>query len=555
MDNLSINSKFVLTLVLTFYKLNSKTTTITPVLWSRKDKDKLHPIKLRFTEDRKSTYINVGWSVNQKDWSNSKHRVKTTHKDHIEINYEIDKLVKQYEGQIRKTGQVKRSKIMVFNYLKELIKRQKFSSRKRYNTLLRHLMNFWGSETLYFYEIDEGFLYDFKSHLEQHIIPNNNSGLPSSNTVVNYLGVLNSTINTSIKEGVFFGENPFHKITIPQKSRSSSLKTLTKDDIWLLDNLHPDSPSMTKMMWNSLNVFMFCFWSQGLRISDCLELVYGDFTDGFFHINMRKTKRRLKFPLTEKNIVRLIPFIDEIPPFYNWELEKFISTDLDKGIIDGDYIGFGRPTGGLTPEVEILGGWNGYQKDRKSLYKEMNSQLEKFNNKRQQDNRVDYYFDSKWTMYSREYHNVFRKESNDLGQFHLQRCKTSKELYTKLCIRYFIEYTRKPENKNKLVFPFLRGLETDFTDKRWNKMSASTALINKYLKKISDTYGISHFSTHSSRHTFTSISIDLGADIYDIKEWLGHASVKITEGYISSIDTTRLEKHTNRIRDFLSAND
>jgi len=170
-------------------------------------------------------------------------------------------------------------------------------------------------------------------------------------------------------------------------------------------------------------------------------------------------------------------------------------------------------------------------------------------------NKVDYYFDSKWTMYSRENHNVFRKECNDIGQFFLQRYNTSKELYIRLCMRYFLEYSRKPENKKKFVFPYLRGLENDFTDKRWNKMSSSTSLVNKYLKKISENFDITNFSTHSSRHTFSSISKDLGVDIYDLKEWLGHTSVKITEGYISSIDTTRLEKHTNKIRDFLGEND
>jgi L-2-hydroxyglutarate oxidase LhgO len=99
----------------------------------RKDKDKLHPIKIRFTEDRKSIYINVGWSISQKDWSNSKKRLKSTHKEHLEINYEIEKILKQYEKQIEKTGQVKRSKIMVFNFIKELIRRKtdenKFSTR------------------------------------------------------------------------------------------------------------------------------------------------------------------------------------------------------------------------------------------------------------------------------------------------------------------------------------------------------------------------------------------------------------------------------------------
>lgn len=538
--------------------LNSNSTTVTPILWSRKDKQNLYPIKIRCTENRKSTYINVGWSVSQKDWSNSKKRVKTSHKEHLDINHEIQKLLKQYERQIEKSGHVTRSKIMVFNFIEELIRRKKndnlYSTRKRFNTLRQHLKQFWGSESLYFYEIDEGFLYEFKSYLERNIHSNKGEHKPSSNTVVNYLGVLNSIINTSINEGLYFGENSFKKIKIPQKT-PSHLKTLSKDEIWLLDNLHPDSFGITQMMWNSLNVFMFCFWSQGLRISDCLELVYGDFEDGFFHINMKKTGKKLKFPITEKNILRIIPYIPEIPSFYDWVNNKFISTDLDKGVIHGDFIGFGRPIGNLTKEIEILGGWNGLQKDRKYLYHEMEEKLDSFNNKRQQENKVDFYFDSKWSMNSREYHNVFRRECNDLGQFHLEKYKTSKELYVKLCLRYFLDYSRKPENSKKFVFPYLRGLEKDNSDKRWNKISSSTSLINKYLKKFSENYEITKFSTHSSRHTFSSISKDLGVDIYDLKEWLGHSSVKITEGYISSIDTSRLERHTNKIRDFLGEMD
>lgn len=537
-------------------------TSITPVLWSRKDKTGLFPIKIRITENRKSFYVNVGWSVPETLWSKSKQRVKTQHKQYVEINYEIERIVKQYESQLEKKGSLKKSKIMVFTYLQEVISRKsitnQYSTRKRYQTLFQHLRDFWGNENLYFYDIDEDFLYDFITHLENHIQPNISDKQPSKNTILNYLGVLKSVFNTCIKEGVYMGENPFSKITLPKK-QESRVKPLTKDEIWLLNNLHPDSEGMTEMIWNSINVFLFCFWSQGLRISDCLELKYGDFElvknddfmGGFFFLSMKKTKNTLKFPITEKNVIRLLPYIEGIPPLYNWEKRKYPSTNMDIGIEDEQSIGIGIPIQNLTPELEIVGGWNYYQMNRLELYEEMKLKLDNFNQNRLSKNRVDFYFGLKWDMNSCDYHKEFRKKSKGIGKHLIKQHDNSKLLYNKLCLKYFIDYCKKPENKGKFVFPYLRGLENDFTNKRWNKISSSTSLINKYLKKVSSIYNISKFSTHTSRHTFSSISVDMGVDIYDLKKWLGHSSVKITEGYVNSIDTTRQKNHTDKISKFL----
>lgn len=538
-------------------------TSITPVLWTRKDKSGCYPIKIRITENRKSFYINVGWSVPETVWSKSKRRVKTKHKDHIEINYEIEKIVKQYESQLERKGSLKKSKIMVFNYLQEVIMRKNnsnmFSTRNRYNTLLQHLRGFWGNDNLYFYDIDEGFLYDFMSYLGKHIKPQKNKNQPSKNSVINYMKVLRTLINIGIKEGVYMGENPFNKISIPKKERSD-IKTLSKDEIWLLDNLHPDSNGVNEMMWNSINVFLFCFWSNGLRISDCLLTTYGDMeivkhndhTSGYFVIRMKKTNKTIRFPLTEKNIVRLLPYIEGVPPLYNWKKNKYYSTNLELDRMDNEFIGVGLNYGKLTPEQELLGGWTHYQQSRIILNNMMKSHLDSYNRKKLNKDRVEYYFDEKWDMNSREYHVEFRKSQDSNIQSEIEMFDDSKRLFIRLCFSYFINYCRNPLNKNKFIFPYLRGFEKDDSYELWEKISSSTSLINKYLKKLSTIYGVMNFSTHSSRHTFSSISKDLGVDIYDLKEWLGHSSVKVTEGYINSLETSRLKNHNNRINDFLN---
>ena len=40
-----------------------RNTTITPILYSRKDKDNLYPVKIRITEERKSQFISLGFSI------------------------------------------------------------------------------------------------------------------------------------------------------------------------------------------------------------------------------------------------------------------------------------------------------------------------------------------------------------------------------------------------------------------------------------------------------------------------------------------------------------
>ena len=72
--------------------------TVLPVLWSRKDKEGLFPIKIRITKNRKSTYVSVGYSVKKSDWSEFKRKVKTINLYHLMINEKIDELISEIES-------------------------------------------------------------------------------------------------------------------------------------------------------------------------------------------------------------------------------------------------------------------------------------------------------------------------------------------------------------------------------------------------------------------------------------------------------------------------
>lgn len=73
----------------------------------------------------------------------------------------------------------------------------------------------------------------------------------------------------------------------------------------------------------------------------------------------------------------------------------------------------------------------------------------------------------------------------------------------------------------------------------YNDISAKTALINKYLKKLAKMAGIEkRLSMHISRHSFARLAKIEGTDNSILQSLLAHSSVAITEGYMGQFDTS-----------------
>lgn len=69
-----------------------------------------------------------------------------------------------------------------------------------------------------------------------------------------------------------------------------------------------------------------------------------------------------------------------------------------------------------------------------------------------------------------------------------------------------------------------------------------TASLNKYIKKWSASAGISkNVSFHTARHTFATMMLTLGADIYTTSKLLGHTNIATTQIYAKIIDKKKDE--------------
>lgn len=66
--------------------------------------------------------------------------------------------------------------------------------------------------------------------------------------------------------------------------------------------------------------------------------------------------------------------------------------------------------------------------------------------------------------------------------------------------------------------------------------------VNENLRKWAEAAGIrKHISYHTSRHTFATMMLTLGADIYTVSKLLGHSSVRHTQIYAKIIDRKKDE--------------
>lgn len=509
--------------------MSKSKVTIKVILYSRRDKNNLFPVKLRITENRKSSFVNLGFSLEKKHWLKSTNRVSQSHPNHNQLNYLIDTKLKEYDKLNKSDIKVFKGKSNVFDDLEIKIEnnfQNQYYSKKKHRTLYYHLKKYWGNLDLHYYDIDKEFYIGFRNYLQTNIVSRDKlTQIPSNNTIVGYLKFLTSFLNEKKQEGLFVGDLDFVKKVSPIKI-PTKIEPLTTDDIWVLDNILPSHDFLRPLLFNSLNTFLFNFWSNGLRIGDCLRLKWGNIQGDVIVVRMGKTKRLLTIPLTDKNIWRLFWYMNNIPNPYNWENRKWYNWD-----------DFNNGSNNILKDEFVETNF--------SNYIELLIELE--NHKDKLLNHTDYYlkdenFHIRGGRYSLEFNKYVKTKLTGVFPFDLLNEK--RDIFFQSLKHSIIEYSKLDINKNQYIFPFLKGFEneTDIT-KLSNKISSSVSLINKSLKVIGKEVNINkRLTNHLSRHSITSISKSLGTDVYDLKDMLGHTNIKQTEVYINSINTIQTSK-------------
>ena len=97
-------------------------------------------------------------------------------------------------------------------------------------------------------------------------------------------------------------------------------------------------------------------------------------------------------------------------------------------------------------------------------------------------------------------------------------------------------YRSNEKGLDGYVFPLLVKEYSD-QNKLKAAISSKNALVNKNLKEVAKKAQIkTPISMHIARHTFATLALAAGMDIYSLSKSLGHADLKITQNYLKSFD-------------------
>ncbi len=103
------------------------------------------------------------------------------------------------------------------------------------------------------------------------------------------------------------------------------------------------------------------------------------------------------------------------------------------------------------------------------------------------------------------------------------------------------KYGKPSKNPKDYIFPVLNDSMTP--EEVFKKLYGFTKMINLGMKQVATELGIKKgITTYTARHTHATVLLRNGATPFDIKENLGHASLKTTENYLGGIDDVRKKK-------------
>lgn len=284
------------------------------VLRQKKSKDGSYPLALRITKDRRSSFIHLGYTVqNVNDWDADKQRVKKSHPNSVRLNnFLIKKLAeandKSLELETHKSevsSRAVKQKIKPTGgstffaqadlYLENLKKAGKYNRYTADKPRVKHFRQFLKGEDIAFSDITITLLERFKSYLKAtHNI--------SERTIANHLVVLRSVFSQATKDGVADKKYyPFGKGGISIKFPDSKKLGLTKEEVARLEEVYlPDARHD-----HARNLWLFAYYFAGVRISDVFRLKWSDIKDGRLYYIMGKNDKgdSLKIPAKAMSII------------------------------------------------------------------------------------------------------------------------------------------------------------------------------------------------------------------------------------------------------------
>ncbi len=317
----------------------------------KQKKDGTFPLAVRIIKDRKPKYIHTDQSIELKYWDAKERRVKKSHPNSARLNNNLLAKLKEANdialeaetdnktvssNEIRKKVARKGRTVSFFQFGAERVKGKHLSGvysvaraersilcnieefinlkkskaledvkkdiqerrRKRVGksrspgySFLEELKSLSKNNSLYFEDINTAFLNQFKIFCSSYLDM-------KKRTITNQLIFIRTLFNEAISEGIVEAKHyPFAGEKEKIRIGSGHKIGLTREEVESIETLQLEKDSA---IWHTRNVWLVAFYFAGIRITDVLNLTWGDFKDGRLYYVMHKNEKPISLKIPEK---------------------------------------------------------------------------------------------------------------------------------------------------------------------------------------------------------------------------------------------------------------
>jgi len=272
--------------------------TYKAILNGRPKRDGTHTIMLRITVNRKHKYLSTGYAVFPKDWNRDgtfvkRNFIRKSHPFQDKINNDIFDLFSEaidveskadtspasIKAKITGEGQID---FLAYSetYLQRIFAdKNRYPYYKKIKSVTTKLRAFIGEGGLPFKSLDVGFLRSYEMYLREF---HGNS----TNTVASNLQGIRAILYSAHKERIASRDyNPFWDYEI--KHKEVMKESLTELEI----NSILEYRSSNGKLLDTKNIFLTCYYTCGMRISDALTMKWKNIQDGRLEYKMHKNHK------------------------------------------------------------------------------------------------------------------------------------------------------------------------------------------------------------------------------------------------------------------------
>jgi integrase len=481
--------------------------TIVPILWYRPNKDKEYFVKIRLTDNKKVSYVNLNISIAKRFWY--KDRITNQHPESGRLNDLISQTIQELktrhenaaiapasQKEVKKKPSIKKNPNLSYpdktvgsildTFITEFASNGKIGSAKKHKVILNHLIGA---------KLDMVGLEEFNSnHINKFRAYLIDKGVQASGRHT-YEKVIKKVFNRAIEKGFRSTHHPFlglrNKVPKAKPPRYlPAIKLHQMEEHLIYRRLK------TGIQEIAMSMYLFSTYSYGMRFGDVVTLRWNNIRDLTIAYNMRKTQHDVIIKLTSKHANLIKTFLPEdiYPPIYKDNKDCYQELK----------------SAGLTEIHPII------------------------------DLERNYY---QWKMESakrilqlpdqeRSYKNL--KVNQVLNEEEIISFTETLKLRDKELLRLMDIQSRRSSD---YIFPLLPNEKRTLTYE-YNLVSSKNVIINRELKTIATMINVAPFSFHSARHSFANNIRDVEPDILKISRMLGHHSLSQTQDYLKRFERT-----------------